>query len=86
MSYSVLLFDGGVPWCVSGDFNVVRSVEEKMGANSVVASMRVFFSFIDDLELVDLPLQGGGYTWSGGGTMSRLDRFLVTWEWEEHFS
>ena len=29
-------------------------------------SMRGFSDAIDDLELVDLPLNGGNFTWSGG--------------------
>ncbi|RVW86987.1 hypothetical protein CK203_043510 [Vitis vinifera] len=36
---------------------------------------------VDDLELVDLPLQGGEFTWSGGlnnQAWARLDRFLVS--------
>ena len=45
------------------------------------SSMRRFSEVIDDLDLRDLPLQGGPFTWSGGlnsQTMSRLDRFLGT--------
>ncbi|RVX23146.1 hypothetical protein CK203_000906 [Vitis vinifera] len=48
-----------------------------------------FSEVIDDLDLRDLPLQRGPFTWSGGlnsQSMSRLDRFLVTKDWECHFS
>ena len=41
-----------------------------------------------DPDLVDLPLEGGSYTWSSGTeqpTMSRIDRALVTPDWEDHF-
>ncbi|CAL5401981.1 unnamed protein product [Camellia sinensis] len=48
--------------------------------------MRAFCSFIDDLQLVDLPIQGDSITWSNGRSLSRIDRFLVTMGWEEHFS
>ncbi|RVW29580.1 Exonuclease 1 [Vitis vinifera] len=51
--------------------------------------MRRFSEVIDDLDLRDLPLQGGPFTWSGGlnsQTMSRLDRFLVTEDWEGYFN
>lgn len=85
-SSSVLLFTRGVPWSVGGDLNVVRCMEEKQEATSVSGSMGAFSTFIDEMELVDLPLQGGGYTWSGGRAMSRIDRFLVTRDWKGHFS
>ena len=44
---------------------------------------------INDLALRDLPLQEGPFTWNGGlnrQTMSRLDRFLVSEDWESRFS
>ena len=50
--------------------------------------MEKFFEFIEDLNLVDLPLEGGSYTWSSGTNqlvMSRIDRALVTQDWEDHF-
>jgi hypothetical protein len=37
---------------------------------------------------VDLPLEGGQFTWSNNQedqTWSRIDRFLISLEWEEHF-
>ena len=51
--------------------------------------MRRFAKIFNELGLRDLPLQGGLFTWRGGRngrTMSRLDRFLVTYDWESHFS
>ncbi|XP_028067083.1 uncharacterized protein LOC114269911 [Camellia sinensis] len=67
----------GVPWCVGGDFNVVRCMAEKSRVISGLGSMRRFSLFIDEMELVNFPLQGGSFTWSGSGVMSRIDRFLV---------
>ena len=43
---------------------------------------------IDELELKDLPLQGSPYTWKerlNNQRMARLDRRLVTDDWEIHF-
>ncbi|GMP64368.1 hypothetical protein CsSME_00025679 [Camellia sinensis var. sinensis] len=35
----------GVPWCVGGDFNVVRCLEEKLGASSGRGPMRQLIDF-----------------------------------------
>ncbi|RVW78982.1 Exonuclease 1 [Vitis vinifera] len=77
------------PWCVGGDFNMIRFPNECRRGGRVSSSMRRFLEVIDDLDLRDLPLQGGPFTWSGGlnsQTMSRLDRFLVTEDWEGYFN
>ncbi|KAF5476218.1 hypothetical protein F2P56_007951, partial [Juglans regia] len=47
--------------------------------------MEDFSEFIFDLDLMDLPLVGGEYTWSNGRVWSRLDRFLVSPSWETHY-
>ncbi|RVW74225.1 hypothetical protein CK203_055973 [Vitis vinifera] len=39
---------------------------------------------VDEVGLMDIPLQGGVFTWSGGSnnqTWARLDRFLVNSSW-----
>ena len=49
----------------------------------ILSSMRRFSQVIE-LELKDLPLQGGPYTWKGGlnsQRMARLDKFLVEDAW-----
>ncbi|GKV23016.1 hypothetical protein SLEP1_g32806 [Rubroshorea leprosula] len=69
--------------CLGGDFNAVRSVDERAGSNGVSKEMEEFDSFIQDAGLVDLPLTGRKYTWynSNGLYMSRLDRFLFSEDW-----
>ena len=50
--------------------------------------MRRFSQVTDELELKDIPMQGDLFTWKGGpnnGRMARLDRFLITEEWDCQF-
>ncbi|RVW34514.1 hypothetical protein CK203_109533 [Vitis vinifera] len=74
------------PWCIVGDFNVVRFLVEMSNGKQMSTTMREFLGFIDEFELVDPPLGGGAFTWSGGegGSLkARLDRFLFSGDWEE---
>uniref|UniRef100_A0A2N9IY01 Reverse transcriptase domain-containing protein n=1 Tax=Fagus sylvatica TaxID=28930 RepID=A0A2N9IY01_FAGSY len=79
----------GVLWCIGGDFNVVRFPNEKLGAGRHTGAMQIFFEFIFELGLVDLPLMEGQFTWSNNQDLpakSCIDRFLVSTDWEEQFS
>ena len=76
------------PWCVFGDFNVIRFPNERLGCSRLSATMIDFSDFIEDLSLVDLPLHGGRYTWCNGlsnPSMSQINRVLVFADWEEHY-
>ncbi|GAU43110.1 hypothetical protein TSUD_373050 [Trifolium subterraneum] len=70
-----------------GDFNAVCSVDERVGVNSgdpmITSEMVEFRNFIEELELMDLPLLGRCFTWfqPSGRAMSRLDRVLISDEW-----
>ena len=78
-----------VPWCVGGDFNVIRFPSERLGATGYSSAMFDFSDFISLHGLVDMPLEGGAFSWSNNrsnASMSRIDRFLFNTEWEGHYS
>ena len=53
------------PWCVVDDFNVILSPKERSRGENLNSDMRRFSKVIEDLQLKDLPLIGGPFTWSG---------------------
>ena len=68
---------------------MIRFRSEHSREGRLSGSMRRFSEVLDELTLRDLTLQGGPYTWSGGlhgQSRSRLDRFLISEDWENHFS
>jgi hypothetical protein len=68
---------------------VVRFPNERRAGGGTSSAMWDFSDFISDQGLLDLPLVGGRFTWSSNQenpSMSRLDRFLVSPEWDTQFS
>ena len=72
------------PWIIGGDFNMIRSLEEKKGGvRTISAATNLFNEFIEELNLVDIGTTNGMFTWQNKRTgdrqiASRLDRFLVS--------
>ena len=62
-----------IPWCVGGDFNVVRYPSKRAGSDQMSPAMRDFSNFIFSLGLLDIPMEGGSMTWSNSISHSRLD-------------
>ncbi|XP_016207248.1 uncharacterized protein LOC107647708 [Arachis ipaensis] len=83
LSYMVGLCQ--VPFCFMGDFNEILQLEERKGATSLPASVEDFKDWVQDLQLVDLPLTDRKFTWFRGQSCSRIDRILVSLEWLEEF-
>ena len=44
-----------------------------------------FSDFISFNGLMDIPLEGGSYTGSNSLFGSKIDRFVFSSEWEEHY-
>ncbi|WMV55749.1 hypothetical protein MTR67_049134 [Solanum verrucosum] len=80
------LFTG--PWVLGGDFNIVRYASEKRNCTRTSVYMNDFSDVIEDMELIDPPLEGGNYTWARGSNLeavSRIDRIMYSSEWGESF-
>ncbi|GJT52969.1 RNA-directed DNA polymerase, eukaryota [Tanacetum coccineum] len=65
---------------ITGDFNEVRSIEERWGSVFNVQGATEFNSFISNSGLLDIQLEGYSFTWAHPSTtkMSKLDRFLMS--------
>ncbi|GJU74099.1 RNA-directed DNA polymerase, eukaryota [Tanacetum coccineum] len=65
---------------VMGDYNEVRSNDERRGTCFNATSASAFNQFISSSGLVDIKMEGYTFTWShpSAEKMSKLDRFLVT--------
>ena len=78
----------GPEWIILGDFNMIRRAREKNKGLINRRIMSLFNKTIDDLQLLELDLNGRAFTWSNEQnepTMTRIDRFLATTEWHQLF-
>jgi hypothetical protein len=77
-----------LPWCIGGNFNVTRFPAKRLRDVRLNATMMEFSDFIFEQGLMDLPLVGGLFAWSNNQespSWSRLDKFLVSPDWEVKF-
>lgn len=77
-------------WCILffGDFNVIVERWERRGVNDDFSAthnldMRLFHSFVREVDLEDQPLVGRRYNWyhSNSISMSRIDCVLISEDW-----
>lgn len=68
--------------CLIGDFNEVRSCNDRKGRNLcfLISNSRKFEEFIREACLIDVGLVGRNFTWSrlDGKCSSRIDRALMS--------
>ena len=75
-----------LPWCIGGDFNIIRFPSEILGAASCTWAMYGFSNFISLHGPMDIPMDGGLYTRSNTSSTSRIDRFLFSPLLADHFT
>nr|GEU46331.1 putative RNA-directed DNA polymerase, eukaryota, reverse transcriptase zinc-binding domain protein [Tanacetum cinerariifolium] len=78
--FSVLLGRWNGETILMGDFNEVRSRDERRGSWFSASGARNFNHFISSLGIIDVKLEGASFTWShpSATKMSKLDRFLIS--------
>jgi hypothetical protein len=76
------------PWFIGGDFNMVRTRQERKGNTFNHSISRKFNSFISSHMLIDLRPKDRLYTWSNlrdNPSFTCLDRFFCSVTWEREF-
>lgn len=66
---------------VGADFNMVLKSSERSSGSTNSKDIDDFSTLIDSMDLNDLPLMGGRWTWNNlreHSSSSRIDRFLIT--------
>lgn len=79
------------PWCIEGDFNVIKDTSEKLGGRQHRTYKSIYFiSCMDQCGMTDMGFVGSRYTWCNNMDLrhriwKRLDRILVNDSWEQQF-
>ena len=64
-------------WVLGGDFNLIRSPENRNKPGGDLGEMNLFNEMISDLDHVEIPFSGRNYTWSN----MQSDPLLVKLDW-----
>jgi hypothetical protein len=77
-----------LPFIIGGNFNIMRKLEDKSSGDFDNKWPSLFNVVIEYLDLREIVMTGHQYTWAGSGgnpTYEKLDRVLVSTEWEINF-
>jgi hypothetical protein len=84
----MIVMPDDISWLVLGDFNLIRSREDRNNPGGNVQDMLAFNEAISSLRLVELLLRGCKYTWTNkqqNPLLERLDRFFSSNAWTTLF-
>lgn len=75
-------------WLLVGDFNFIRSLENRNLPGGDIHDIFIFNEIIGHLGLLELPLKGRSFTWSnmqGNPLLEQLDWFFTSSNWITEF-
>jgi hypothetical protein len=81
LSHGFMIFPSTENWLVLGDFNFVRSQENRNRSGGDINDMFLFNEVIGHLGLLELPLKGRKFTWSNmqkTPLLEQLDWFFTS--------
>lgn len=91
-TFTKWLFELDIPshedWLLIGDFNYIRSPNNRNMPGGDAQDMFIFNDFIHEQELTELPIKGRTYTWSNmqqNPLLEQLDWFFMTLNWTTSF-
>lgn len=91
-SFTKWLFEVDIPstedWLLLGDFNYIRSPNNRNKPGGNVHDMFTFNDFIREQRLTELPIKGRNFTWSNmqqNPLLEQLDWFFTTLNWTSSF-
>jgi hypothetical protein len=73
-----------VDWLIVGDFNLIRSPNDRNKPGGNINEMLLFNEAISNLGLIEIPLKGKKFTWSNmqaAPLLQRLDWFFTSLSW-----
>lgn len=74
-----IIREGNIPWCIWGDYNIVKNGDENIRVSTNEKAMEQFSKFIKECRLTDLLMFGGDFTWMSNWKL-RFDHFLISLE------